>query len=262
MATIVIDAGHGYKTAGKRCMKKLDPNQTREWSLNDCIADKVEELLKGHENCNVLRTDDTTGLKDVSLYNRAKAANKIGADLIVSIHHNAGIKGGSGGGTVVYHYNNTAGKARAKRLYDAVVAQTGLRGNRANPTAVGNSLYIIKKTVAPCLLLENGFMDSAVDVPIILSEAHATKTAQGIVNFLATELKLVKKAVVTPTVKTYVNGQVISLKAGAKYYNGKSIPSWVLKKTLYYRGKNNNGIIFSTLKTGAITGVVKPEYVI
>lgn len=64
-----------------------------------------------------------------------------------------------------------------------------------------------------------------------------------------------------PVAKTYTVGQVISLKAGAKYYNGKTIPSWVFKKTLYYRGKNNNGIIFSTLKTGAITGVVKAEYV-
>lgn len=57
-------------------------------------------------------------------------------------------------------------------------------------------------------------------------------------------------------------GDVITLKAGCTYYNGKMIPSWVFKSTLYYRGKNNNGIIFSTLKTGAITGVVKEENVI
>lgn len=52
-------------------------------------------------------------------------------------------------------------------------------------------------------------------------------------------------------------GDVIKLKAGATYWNGKAIPAWVFNKTLYYRGKNNNGIIFSTLQTGAITGVVK-----
>ncbi len=53
------------------------------------------------------------------------------------------------------------------------------------------------------------------------------------------------------------DGDVIKLKAGATYWNGKAIPAWVFNKTLYYRGKNNEGIIFSTLKTGAITGVVK-----
>ncbi len=59
----------------------------------------------------------------------------------------------------------------------------------------------------------------------------------------------------------YQNGDVIKLKPGAKYYNGKSIPSWVFNKTLYYRGTNAQGIIFSTLKTGAVTGVVKPEMI-
>lgn len=57
-------------------------------------------------------------------------------------------------------------------------------------------------------------------------------------------------------------GDVIKLVEGATYYNGKKIPSWVMKSTLYYRGINNNGIIFSTRKTGAITGTVNPEMVI
>ena len=57
------------------------------------------------------------------------------------------------------------------------------------------------------------------------------------------------------------HGDIITLKKGATYYNGKSIPSWVFKSTLYYRGTNENGVIFSTQKTGAITGVVRPEYI-
>lgn len=59
------------------------------------------------------------------------------------------------------------------------------------------------------------------------------------------------------TTKVLVEGDVITLKAGSTYWDGKAIPSWVFKSTLYYRGKNNNGVIFSTLKTGAVTGVVK-----
>lgn len=260
MKNIVIDAGHGYYTAGKRCIKILDPNQTREWTLNDRIADKVEELLKAYE-CNVLRTDDTTGVKDVSLNSRVKSANSYGADMFISIHHNAGVNGGTGGGTVIYYCSSkTERKTQAQALYNHIVTQTDLKGNRASKV-IKKSFTVIKNTTMPAFLIENGFMDSVTDVPIILTEAHANKTAQGIVNFLVKELKLVKK-VVAATVKSYTVGQVISLKAGAKYYNGKSIPKWVLKKTLYYRGKNDNGIIFSTLRTGAITGVVKPEYVI
>ena len=57
------------------------------------------------------------------------------------------------------------------------------------------------------------------------------------------------------------NGDLITLKKGATYYNGKSIPSWVFNSTLYYRGTNEKGIIFSTLKTGAVTGIVKRDMI-
>jgi hypothetical protein len=42
----------------------------------------------------------------------------------------------------------------------------------------------------PAFLIENGFMDSATDVPIILSPEHAERTAQGILRFLVEEYLL------------------------------------------------------------------------
>ena len=45
---VAIDAGHGLYTSGKRCMKSLDPNETREWVLNSRIAEKLERLLLEH----------------------------------------------------------------------------------------------------------------------------------------------------------------------------------------------------------------------
>ena len=94
---IALDAGHGMNTAGKRCLKAIDANQTREWWLNDRIADMVQEGLADYD-CRVLRVDDTTGARDVSLAARVRAANTAGADIYISVHHNAGICGGSGGG--------------------------------------------------------------------------------------------------------------------------------------------------------------------
>ena len=35
---IALNAGHYSKTLGKRCLKKLDKNETREWVLNDRIC--------------------------------------------------------------------------------------------------------------------------------------------------------------------------------------------------------------------------------
>lgn len=70
------------------------------------------------------------------------------------------------------------------------------------------------------------------------------------------------ETVVETPKRTFNNGDVIKLKKGATYYNGKKIPLWVIKSKLYCRGTNKNGIIFSTKKTGAITGTVKPEMII
>ena len=187
---IALDAGHGMKTAGKRCLRSIDPAETREWYLNDRIMDMVQGQLAAYD-CSVLRVDDTTGAKDISLANRVKTANNAKADIYVSGHHNAGIDGGSGGGTVVYYYNNAEMRAKAQRLYDAVVGSTGLIGNRSSKVAVGN-YYVIRNTEMPALLLENGFMDSTHDTPVILTEAHAVRTASGIMSFLIKELGLSK----------------------------------------------------------------------
>jgi hypothetical protein len=72
----------------------------------------------------------------------------------------------------------------------------------------------------PALLIENGFMDSSVDVPIIISQAHAEKTAKGIVNFLVAELKLEKKKVVAtpkPTTTPTVQSSLYYPKCDKKY---------------------------------------------
>lgn len=186
---IALDAGHGMGTAGKRCLKSLDPNETREWFLNDRIMDKLEVSLAAYD-CTVLRVDDTTGAKDISLATRVKTANSAAADAYIAMHHNAGLFGRPGGGTVVFCYD-ASGLAAAKRLYDSVVSMTGLAGNRSSKYKAEN-YYVLRNTSMPALLVENGFMDSPTDVPIILSESHAEKTAQGVLNFLVSELSLCK----------------------------------------------------------------------
>ncbi len=192
MLKLAIGAGHGINTPGKRVPKELDDNQTREWVLNDRVVRFTIAFLK-HYNVDILRTDDPTGKVDVDLRTRANKANNWKADLYLSIHHNAGINLGQGGGTVVFRYPNSTktSKALTKSLYDEVVKQTGLKGNRANPVSE-NNFQILRQTNMTALLLENGFMDSRTDYPIIITEEHARKTAIGIVNFLIKNYKIKK----------------------------------------------------------------------
>jgi hypothetical protein len=55
-------------------------------------------------------------------------------------------------------------------------------------------------------------------------------------------------------------GEKVKLLSGATYYNGKTMPIWLYSMTLYVRGIQGNNIIFSTLKTGAITGMASKNY--
>lgn len=237
MIKIAIDAGHGANTPGKRCLKSIDPYQTREWWLNDRIADRLQNLLSGYK-CEVIRVDDTTGKKDISLSTRVSTANNKKADVYISIHHNAGLGGRNGGGTVVYYCSSKSERAKqAQKLYNAVVGETKLVGNRSSKV-INNGFYVIKNTKMPAFLIENGFMDSPTDVPIILSAEHAERTAQGILKFLVAEYNLSKtgnsqsntsKPVIstpnqstnTTSAKFIKNGVDYSLVFNPTYYSNK-----------------------------------------
>ena len=195
MFKIALGAGHGFNTEGKRCLKALDPNETREWWLNDRICDYVESYLKDYEGFKLIRLDDSDdGLANVPLADRVKAANNFGADFYLSVHHNAGINGGSGGGIVAYVHPNASSTSREWQgaLYDALIAHTGLKGNRSQPKADGD-YYVLKHTKMPAVLLELGFMDSKTDVPIILTNEYAQKCAKAIVEVVVKRGKLTKK---------------------------------------------------------------------
>lgn len=222
---IAIDAGHGLTTSGKRCMKALDPNETREWWLNNRIADRLEVLLASYD-CKIIRVDDTTGAKDISLADRVKKANNGNADVYVSIHHNAGANGGTSGGTEVYYYSSKAErKNQATALYNTLINYTGLKGNRSTPVKK-YAFYVVKNTKMPAFLIENGYMDSQIDTPIILTSGHAEKTAQAILRFLVEQFGL--KQTEAPKAPTEKPGTLYRVQVGA--YSQKANAEAMQKK--------------------------------
>ena len=198
MFKLALGAGHGLGTAGKRCLKSLDPNETREWQLNDRICDYIEDGLKDFEGVAVLRLDDSDdGKDDIALAARVSAANKWGAHFYLSVHHNAGAKGTAAGGIVAYtHPKSSAASVEWRdELYAALIDRTGLKGNRATPKATANH-YVTRETKMPAVLLELGFMDSSTDVPVILTDDYARKCAAAIVAVIVERAKLERKKVV------------------------------------------------------------------
>lgn len=204
MFKIALGAGHGLNTAGKRTLKALDPNETREWWLNDRICDYVEAYLKDYEGYELLRLDDSDdGADDIALASRVKQANDWGADFYLSVHHNAGINGGTGGGIVAYSYpGSSKGAEWRDAFYEALIKATGLKGNRYDGTLTAN-YYVLRYTKAVSTLLELGFMDSASDVPILLTDEYAQKCAKAIVEVLVARGGLKKKPATTEREAVY-----------------------------------------------------------
>lgn len=194
MFKIALSAGHGKNTPGKRCLKKIDKKETREWVLNSRICELVEKNLSNYENCSVIRLDDKTGKKDISITNRTNKANKENADIYISVHHNAGIKGGSGGGIMAFTYLKVGEKTEKLQelLYKKLIDKTGLKGNRSAPLSKAN-LGELRQSKMPAVLLECGFMDSTTDTPIILTKEFAEKCALAISEAIVETGKLKQK---------------------------------------------------------------------
>ena len=121
MYKIILDPGHGLNTSGKRCDKALDPNQTREWTLNSRICNYVENLLsKEYTGYEILRVDDRTGKTDVALATRVKNANTFNGDIYISVHADAGAKLTKSGGITAFAY--TSSSAASKEWRDELYA--------------------------------------------------------------------------------------------------------------------------------------------
>lgn len=197
---IAIDAGHGHNTAGRTTDKRYDPNQTDEWDLNNRLATLEEQYLKAYDVI-IVRLDDRTGVKDVSLKERTDKANANNCDFVISNHHNAG-----GGNGLESFYDkrvsiNSSEYKMYQQIHQAVIQSTNQRdrGLKSSSQSAPGDLAILRDTSMPAILIEAGFMDHPIDTPRIISDEFASKYASGVVNGLVKVLQLEKKENDMPT---------------------------------------------------------------
>ena len=153
----------------------------RESTENRNVKNEVIRLLKalGHTvyDCTV---DNGTSANNV-LTNIVKKCNAHEVDLDVSIHFNAGVAdqqgNGKSTGTEVYVYNsNSKAKAAAEKVC-AAIANLGFK-NRG--VKYSQSLYVLKKTAAPAMLIECCFVDDKDDVALYDYKSMAEAIVYGI----------------------------------------------------------------------------------
>lgn len=172
---IILDAGHGVDTQGKRSPdgSLLEYKYCRE--IRDLLCDALEAL-----NYTVVYT--TFSDYDVSLKNRCRTVNQFcdtfGKDncLLVSIHCNAagfGDKWMNASGWSVYISNNASknSKLLANCLFDSA-KKYNLKTRQPEPNQKywTQSLAMCRDTKCPAVLTENLFQDNKKDVAYLLSD--------------------------------------------------------------------------------------------
>lgn len=196
---IMIDAGHGYETPGKRTVDGM-----REYEFNRAVANEMKKLL--HRYSGVTTLFSHSDKQDVPLYERTKKANQANVDLFVSIHANAHGNGkewtsASGIETYVHSSKPKTAFALAKIVQAELIKETK-RKDRGVKTA---SFHVLKETKMTAILCECGFMTNKVEAQLLKEQAYRHACATGIVNAIVTFYKLVegKGAQHTDTQKLY-----------------------------------------------------------
>lgn len=184
----MLDAGHGYHTPGKR----TPDGSMREWEFNSVVANYAKEILENYQNVQVLFAHDPTGQVDIPLKSRIDYANKVGADVYVSIHANAygnGWNSAKGIETFVYTTNPPIARSLANLVQKKLVEKTGLY-NRGVKTA---NFHVLRETKMTAILVECGFMTNKEEAALLKSDAYRRKCAQaiaeGLIEFYNLKLK-------------------------------------------------------------------------
>ncbi len=189
---IVLDPGHGGRDPGAEG-KRNGVHAVWEKDLNLVVALNIYEYLKeAGANVVLLRDDDIS----MGLYERPEAANLMGGDLYISIHHNAAEVSKPCGTEVLYYGKDgeykygLSSRTIGSYIQAEMVSATGL-----NDRGVKNAphLAVLNKTLMPAVIVEGGFLSNSSDLETILSEgfaeAYAGAVAKGIIKALNASLE-------------------------------------------------------------------------
>ena len=187
---IMLDAGHGYNTAGKRSIDGM-----REYEFTRKVAAFASEILSAYQNVTVYFAHSDS--RDVPLQERTNAANRLNVDAYVAIHANAyGTTWNDANGieTYVYTTNHQETYQLAQKVQSNLVTLTGLR-NRGVKTA---NFHVLRETKMPAILVECGFMTNRNEAALMRTDAYQRNCAQAIVNGLADQYNLTKNQTAPP----------------------------------------------------------------
>ncbi|GAA0595352.1 sporulation-specific N-acetylmuramoyl-L-alanine amidase [Virgibacillus siamensis] len=181
---LYLDPGHGGSDPGARGNGIVG----KEIVLD--IARRIRDILTSDYNgVNVKMS--RIGDKSVSLEERTNEANSWGADYFLSIHCNAFNGKAQGYEDYIHESLSDSSQTAAYQdvMHEKIIAVNRLR-NRGQKKA---NFHVLRETVMPALLTENGFIDNEHDAALISDPSWRQTVAQGHVNGLASAFNLEPK---------------------------------------------------------------------
>ena len=185
--SIFLDPGHGGSDPG------AISGGVREKDLTLSVYNKVSSKLASL-GYTVLTSRNVD--KDVDLVERAEQANKANADMLLSIHFNAGGRGIARGIETYYYqsqadrvpkinkenHNNAERLERSRKLANKV-QQNLLYQTGANDRGVKRASFtVLRETSIPSILVELGFIDNPEERNKIKTNEYQERLANGIVD--------------------------------------------------------------------------------
>ena len=180
---IYIDQGHNPQNPNAGA----EGNGLREQDLVYTIGQELATLLRRNGNFDVRLSrptrDTLLGTTNAtSLAARVNDANRWGADYFISLHTNASEQSAATGVEGYAYAQGTQGFALGEDILTNLSDTTGLRnrGMKARP-----SLYVLRKTSMPAVLVELGFITNPRDASLMLNspELFAEGIYQGILEY-------------------------------------------------------------------------------
>ena len=163
----------------------------REQDINYAVGTRLGELLRqdGRFDVRLSRNSptDTLGTSNAtSLAARVNAANQWGADYFISIHSNASTNPAANGTEVYVYREGSVAANLAQQVLEGIVNRMGTKNNgvRVNP-----SLYVLRRTQMPAILVELGYITNQEDVQKMTEDpwGFAQGIYNGILNYLDLE---------------------------------------------------------------------------
>jgi N-acetylmuramoyl-L-alanine amidase len=171
---IVVDAGHGGSATGAKgggiCEK-------------DCTLAIALKLRAELEACGARVVMTRTRDADVSLTDRSRMGNEIGADFFVSVHNDSNERSNSASGTSTYYHNSEpSSRALATCIQHAVMATTGLpsRGVLSDTVMYHSGFAVLRGSSMPAVLCEVAYINNQTDRRKLIDPQFQQRVAKAI----------------------------------------------------------------------------------